>query len=75
MPSLSRFIILLAFVSASGYGIMVALANCSQPVQRQIVERIPQERFSKAGRRELEPLEAQKAKRLAGVLEELNLQH
>jgi len=73
MPSLSRFIILLAFVSAFGYAIMVVLANCPQPVQRQIVVRIPQERFSKAGR--LGPLETQKASRLAGVLEELKLQH
>ena len=75
MPSLSRFIILFAFVSAFGYGIMVVLANWPQPVQRQIVVRIPEERFSKAGRRALGPLETQKSDRLAGVLEELKLQH
>jgi hypothetical protein len=71
----SRFIILFAFVSAFGYGIMVVLANWPQPVQRQIVVRIPEERFSKAGRRALGPLETQKSDRLAGVLEELKLQH
>ena len=35
MPSLSRFIILFAFVSAFGYGIMVVLANWPQPVRQQ----------------------------------------
>jgi hypothetical protein len=44
MPSLSRFIICFAFVSAFGYGILVVLANWPQPVQRQIVISIPQER-------------------------------
>lgn len=75
MPSLSRFIIRFAFVSAFGYGILVVLANWPQPVQRQIVVSIPQERFSKAGRRGPGTLEAQKSSRLAGVLEELKLQH
>ena len=43
MPSLSRVIILFAFVSAFAYGIMVVLANSPQPVQRQIVVGLPEE--------------------------------
>ena len=75
MPSLSRFIILLASVSAFGHGLIVVLANCPQPGQPQIVVSITQDQFSKAGRHGLGRPETQKSSRLAGVLAELKLRH
>jgi hypothetical protein len=54
---------------------MLMLDNCSQPIQRKIVATIPQDRFSKAGRRRPGSLETEEANRLAGVLEELRLRH
>jgi hypothetical protein len=48
-----RLGVLLAFVSAFGHG----PANCLQSIQRKIVVTIPQDRFSKAGRRGLRSLQ------------------
>jgi energy-converting hydrogenase Eha subunit A len=41
MPTLIRFVVLLAFVAALIFGVMVALTIFVEPNQREMSERIP----------------------------------
>lgn len=47
MPSLMRFLFVIAVIAGLGYGALWALANFVQPQTRPIIFTIPQDRFGK----------------------------
>ncbi|MCA6109000.1 histidine kinase [Bradyrhizobium cenepequi] len=47
MPSLFRFLTVLAVIGGIGYGIIFALANFVTPKPREMTVTIPQEKFLK----------------------------
>jgi len=46
MPSLFRFLVLIAVLAGIGYGSMVALAVLVEPTPREMTVRIPSERMN-----------------------------
>jgi hypothetical protein len=47
MPSLIKFLLLLAILAGAGYGGLWVLANLVEPHQREITVTIPQDRLGK----------------------------
>lgn len=47
MPSLIRFLFIVGFLAALGYGVVYGLATFVEPNQREITVRIPAERINR----------------------------